>query len=85
MIAAVIGDIAIAMPETSGMSARRIHQYGVSRPTRENTAKPTAMSTIPKPTTRFAPNRALSLGVSGATMIMIGAIGSNRTAADSGE
>ena len=39
---------------------------------------------MPTATVRLAPNRALSRGVSGATMIMIGAIGSSRSAAPSG-
>ena len=39
---------------------------------------------MPAATARFAPKRALSRGVSGATMIMIGAIGSSRSAASSG-
>ena len=42
------------------------------------------MNSIPSPTVRFAPIRVLSRGVSGATTIMIGAIGSRRTAAPSG-
>ena len=38
-----------------------------------------AISSIPAPTTRLAPKRALSQGVLGATMIMMGAIGRKRT------
>ena len=41
--------------------------------------KPQAMSTMPPATVRLAPKRALSRGVSGATMIMIGAIGNRRS------
>ena len=39
---------------------------------------------MPMATTRCAPNRAASRGVRGATIIMIGDIGSKRSAAPSG-
>ena len=37
MIAAVIGDMASAMPDTSGMTATRMYEYGVDRVERRGT------------------------------------------------
>jgi hypothetical protein len=85
MIAAVIGDIESAMPETSGIRLIRMNQYGVCNPMWKKRSRPPAMHSIPNATVRFAPKRAVRRGVSGDTMIMIGAIGSRRSAAPSGE
>ena len=48
-------------------------------------SSPRAMPHMPTATTRLAPKRLISRGVSGDTMIMIGAIGSSRSAVLSGE
>ena len=85
MIAAVIGDIVIAIPTTSGTRQTRMYRYEVWRPTPRNNSRPPATRPIPNATARFAPKRAVMRGVSGATMIMIGAIGSSRSAVDNGE
>ena len=47
-----------------------------------NRRKPIDTNVIPAATVRFEPKRALIRGVRGATIIMIGAIGKNRTAAE---
>src|SRR6478735_3843491 len=84
MIAAVIGDMARAMPDTSGMMLTSTYQYGVESSRPRNSSIPTPTEHMPAATVRLAPNRALSRGVSGATTIMIGAIGSSRSAEPSG-
>src|SRR5690242_4442947 len=85
MIDAVIGDIDSAMPLTAGMSDANTYRYGVWGVSSRNISSPNAIEHMPAATTRFAPKRADSLGVSGETRIMIGAIGSSRSAAPSGE
>ena len=84
MMAAVIGDIDAAIPQVIGKSATRASHELESTPRMRSRAKPEAISSIPAATTRLAPNRALSHGVDGATMSMIGAIGSRRMAAWNG-
>ena len=83
MIAAVIGDIVSAMPDDERRTARAsTYQYDVcERRGRGTAAGRRAIEHMPNATVRLAPKRALSRGVSGATMIMIGAIGRNRSAA----
>src|SRR5689334_6436962 len=83
MIAAVIGDMARAMPATSGKIDPSTYQYDVVALRPRRAKSPTATSARPKATVRLAPKRALSLGVIGATMIMIGAIGRKRIAVSS--
>ena len=81
MIAAVIGDCVSAMPPITNTKKNTRSGYGVFTPIVENKRKPNASDVIPRATVRLWPNRAMSLGVSGETIIMIGAIGRNRRAA----
>src|SRR5690242_20017031 len=85
MIEAVMGDIDSAMPVTSGTIEISTYQYGVCGVNARNINSPPATEIIPAATTRFAPKRALRRGVIGDTRIMIGAIGSKRSAALNGE
>src|SRR5262245_56310872 len=85
MIDAVIGDIDNAIPLTSGTIDSSTYQYGVCGVSSRKSAMPTAIPSMPDATTRFAPYLALRRGVSGETRIMIGAIGSKRSAALNGE
>ena len=84
MIDAVIGDIDSAMPVVRGTTHRTTYAYAVCVDRPVNNNRPVAMQSMPKPTVRCAPNRALSRGVSGATTSMISAIGMSRRAANSG-
>ena len=86
MMAAVIGDMASDMPAAMRRDADQHVEVGrvhAEAPEHEQ-ARPRC-STMPAATTRLEPNRALNRGVIGATTIMMGASGSSRTAADSGE
>ena len=84
MIAAVMGDIDNAMPPISGTIARAMYQYGVCGVRKRYMNRPRATELMPIETTRLTPKRALRRGVIVETRIMIGAIGSSRSAALSG-
>src|SRR4051812_29415380 len=84
MMAAVIGDDDSAMPDTSGTTQARMYQYDVDSVRARNMMSPMPTSVRPAATVRLAPKRSLSLGVSGETTIMIGAMGKNRSAESSG-
>ena len=86
MIDAVIGDMASAMPATSGTNAHAgCTQYDVSTPRPRNSEQPDG-DAAPSRRRRRGWRRSArqSRGVSGATTIMIGAIGRKRSAAPSG-
>ena len=78
-MAAVSGDMARAMPQVIGTRAIITTATDELTVVVRRIMKPQAISTMPAATVRLARNRALSRGVSGATMIMIGAIGSRRS------
>ena len=81
MIDAVIGDIVSAMPRMNGMKAEEhVRDSGVG-PRPMNIERPTATPSMPTATRRWAPKRAASRGVRGATISMIGDMGSVRRAA----
>src|SRR5436190_6407136 len=83
MIDAVMGDIESAMPVVRGTTHNTTYAYAVCVDKPVNSNSPVAMQSIPTPTVRCAPNRALSRGVSGATTSMIIAMGMSLNAADS--
>ena len=72
------------MPVVRGTTHNTTYGYAVWVDSPVNKSRPVAMASIPTPTVRCAPNRALNLGVSGATTSMIRAIGMSRSAAESG-
>ncbi len=72
------------MPQARTTSTITRNQYGVEV---ENRAVPTsarATSVSPDAATRSAPKRTTSLGVFGATIIIVAEMGSRRSAASSG-
>src|SRR5436305_4056759 len=83
MIAAVMGDIVSAIPETRKIRQNSTYGYDVPTSIRENDRNPNATNAIPVPTVLFEPMRATIRGVIGDTMIMIGAMGRKRTAVPS--
>ena len=84
MSAAVSGDMEAAMPLIMIPTHASTYQYEVLRPRPRNIIRPVATRSRPTPTVRCAPYLATSRGVMGATRIMIGVMGRNRTAEPSG-
>src|SRR6185369_6477852 len=80
MIAAVIGEIVIAMPEIRTSMHTSTYKYDVSTLRSVNERNPIDTRLIPSPTVRLTPMRPAILGVIGATMSITGAIGRKRNA-----